>query len=145
MNYTSTTKNIIRYAIDGVLNPNIKNANNIPVVVSNYFKGVSSNSTNKDVTSEPCISQRNVAGLHVCVDLNNNEMNTLALFKSWLSTHNTEVLYVLATGTTETITDENLVSQLNELYYLQSYNDTTNIDVTGNLPMRITASAIKGE
>ena len=57
---------------------------------------------------------------------------------------NIELLYVLATGTTETITEEPLVSQLNELYYLQSYNDTTNIDVTGNLPMRITASAIKG-
>lgn len=53
------------------------------------------------------------------------------------------VLYGI-TETTEAITDTNLISQLNELYYLQSYNDTTNIDVTGNLPMRITASAIKG-
>ena len=66
-------------------------------------------------------------------------------FKTWLSSHNTEVLYVLAETQQIPITEEPLVSQLNELYYLQSYNDTTNIDVTGNLPMRITASAIKGE
>ena len=73
------------------------------------------------------------------------EPNTTANdFKSWLSSHNTEVLYVLAETQQTPITEEPLVSQLNELYYLQSYNDTTNIDVTGNLPMRITASALKG-
>lgn len=74
----------------------------------------------------------------------NTSITTVADFKTWLSTHNTEVLYVLAETQQTPITDTNLVSQLNELYYLQSYNDTTNIDVTGNLPMRITASAIKG-
>lgn len=74
----------------------------------------------------------------------NGSNNDLAGFKTWLSTHNTELLYVLAETQQTPITEEPLVSQLNELYYLQSYNDTTNIDVTGNLPMRITASAIKG-
>ena len=73
------------------------------------------------------------------------QVKAINSFKEWLSTHNTEVLYVLAETQQRPITDTNLVSQLNELYYLQSYNDTTNIDVTGNLPMRITASAIKGE
>ena len=56
----------------------------------------------------------------------------------------TEILITKAEPQQTPITEEPLVSQLNELYYLQSYNDTTNIDVTGNLPMRITASAIKG-
>ena len=55
-----------------------------------------------------------------------------------------ELVYGLQEYEQTPITEEPLVSQLNELYYLQSYNDTTNIDVTGNLPMRITASAIKG-
>ena len=56
-----------------------------------------------------------------------------------------KLVYGLQEYEQTSITDENLISQLNELYYLQSYNDTTNVDVTGNLPMRITASAIKGE
>lgn len=64
--------------------------------------------------------------------------------KEYFNNNPTTLCYVLAIPTETPITEEPLVSQLNELYYLQSYNDTTNIDVTGNLPMRITASAIKG-
>ena len=73
-----------------------------------------------------------------------NQNNTVTLINTWLSSNNVKVIYPLATTEQISITDTNLISQLNELYYLMSYNDTTNIDVTGNLPMRITASAIKG-
>lgn len=96
--------------------------------------------TYSDFTKYGCCIRANYSQLII----KNNDLTTLANFKSWLSTHNTEVLYVLAEETTETITDTILIEQLNELYYLQSYDDTTNIEVTGNLPMRITASAIKG-
>lgn len=90
-------------------------------------------------------SSANANRLWITIDttlLNGTTINDL---KIWLSSHNTEVLYVLSETQPTSITEEPLVSQLNELYYLMSNDDTTNIDVTGNLPMRITASAIKGE
>ena len=74
-----------------------------------------------------------------------DSITTLANFKTWLSTHNTEVVYKLATPTTEPITDTDLIEDLNELYYEQSNDGTTNISVSGNLSMILTASALKGE
>lgn len=73
------------------------------------------------------------------------DTTNLATFKTWLSTHNTKVVYKLATPTTTPITDTNLISQLNALYNLQSYDDTTNISVEGDLPMILEVSALKGE
>ena len=56
----------------------------------------------------------------------------------------TKYIYKLATPTTTPITDTTLISQLNNIYKLKSYDDTTNISVSGNLPMIIEASALKG-
>lgn len=67
---------------------------------------------------------------------------TKQIFTDWLSTNNTEVVYELATPTTTPITDTTLISQLNNVYKLKSYNDTTNISTSGNLPMIISASAL---
>jgi hypothetical protein len=64
---------------------------------------------------------------------------------TWLSTHNTEVVYKLATPTTEQITDTYLISQLNALYNAKSKNGQTNISVSGNLPMILEVSALKDE
>ena len=47
--------------------------------------------------------------------------------KTWLSTHNTKILYKLKNEITETITDSTLVEQLNAVYNLESYNDLTTI------------------
>jgi hypothetical protein len=59
-------------------------------------------------------------------------LNTLQLFKNWLSTHNTIVYYVLATPTTTEITDTELISQLNAIELLEGLN---NISITSaNLP-----------
>ena len=49
-------------------------------------------------------------------------------FKTWLSTHNTTVYYVLATPTTTEITDTTLISQLEAIK--KSYNNQTNISQT---------------
>ena len=45
----------------------------------------------------------------------NSSTNTVALFKTWLSSHNVEVYYVLNTPTTTLIEDEELINQLNEI------------------------------
>ena len=65
--------------------------------------------------------------------------------KTWLSTHNTKILYKLKNEITETITDATLIGQLNNMYYLQSYNDETIINISGDLPMTITASVLDSE
>ena len=54
-------------------------------------------------------------------------ISSLANFKTWLSTHNTIVYYVLETEQDILITDSTLISQLNALYNAKSYDDTTNI------------------
>ena len=65
-------------------------------------------------------------------------------FKTWLSTHNTIVYYVLQTPTITEITDTILINQLNNIYKAQSYNEQTNINQTNNdLPFIINASALK--
>jgi len=65
-------------------------------------------------------------------------------FKTWLSTHNTEVYYVLATPTNEAITDTTLIGQLDNIEKLMSYDGQTNISQDNNdLPFIISASAIR--
>lgn len=69
--------------------------------------------------------------------------NSLANFKTWLSTHNTIVYYVLATPTTTEITDSTLIEQLNDLENARSYNTQTNINQTNyKAPFIINASAL---
>lgn len=56
-----------------------------------------------------------------------NEITSLADFKTWLSNHNLEIQYVLATPTIEEITNTELISQLEAIYNAYSYNNQTNI------------------
>lgn len=53
-------------------------------------------------------------------------------FKTWLSTHNTTVYYVLATPTTTEITDSTLISQLDTLESAMSYKAQTNVSQVNN-------------
>jgi len=72
---------------------------------------------------------------------------TLADFKTWLSTHNTIVYYVLETPTEETITDQTLIQDLNAIADARSYVGQTNVSSTyesGNAPMIINATALTG-
>jgi hypothetical protein len=64
-------------------------------------------------------------------------------FKTWLSTHNTQVNYILVTPTYTEITNTELINQLESI---KSQDGTTNISITSeNLPMIINASALKDE
>lgn len=138
----SSDENWSTYSNSGVTNRrfittigDIIEQNSSDVICNRFQKGLSNVNDNFIQT---------FASKYVWLGSTQIENLDLAQFKTWLSANNVEVLYVLAETQQIPITEEPLVSQLNELYYLQSYNDTTNIDVTGNLPMRITASAIKG-
>lgn len=72
---------------------------------------------------------------------------TLEQFKTWLSTHNTIVYYVLATPVDIPITDTTLINQLNDIYNnAHSYNGVTNITTTyedGNEQMYLDIEALK--
>jgi len=59
--------------------------------------------------------------------LKDTDYTTVADFKSWLSTHNTILYYVLATPTDTEITDTTLISQLEEISKTLSYQGQTNI------------------
>ena len=141
LNYTSTAKGIIRYAIDNMLPLNILNNARITVAMAKYFKGVSSTTTNAETQDTPkyCISGRNIRGLHICVDLSNNSLNTLDNFKTWLTNNSVVVYYVLETPT-YTLLNDTLQTQLDNLQYALAYDTQTNISQTNtDLPFIIDA------
>ena len=78
------------------------------------------------------------------VFVDKNKVYDLDQWKTWLSTHNTTVYYVLATPTTTEITDSELISQLEEWYNQKSNKDVTYISVTSeDLPAILNVVAIK--
>ena len=81
--------------------------------------------------------------IYLCV--NNNIATTIPNFKTWLSTHNTELYYPLVTPTVEEITDSTLLNELNNLEDAKSYNGTTNIIITAETPADIKIIALKNE
>ena len=104
-------------------------------VCCNYYKSTYySNVVNYDYT---CILSNNKN-----IMIHNKDIDNLPDFKTWLSTHNTDVYYVLATPTNTEITDSTLISQLEKTWY--SYKGQTNISQENNdKPFIITATALE--
>ena len=132
-----------RYAIGGTAGytfVNIKQIKDSVVIKSTYFIGISqNNSDNGDIG----ISGLNAQGIMINFPLNNTSFDTLEKFKTWLSTHNTIVYYVLDTPTDIQITDTNLINQLNNLEKAISYKNQTNISQTNaNLPFILDVTAL---
>ena len=76
--------------------------------------------------------------------MKNTNCTTVEQYKTWLGTHNTEVRYVLETPTSTEITNTTLLSDLEYIRtHAMSYSGTTNISSNGNLPVVISASALK--
>lgn len=68
---------------------------------------------------------------------------TLNEFKTWVSNHNIIVYYVLQEPEDIQITDNTLITQLNNLEKVMSYNDQTNIfQENDNLPFIINATTL---
>ena len=124
----NTSAEILRYVI--VINDCLTTSSR-QIVLSNYYNY-------KD--------HSNYAGLIFL--FNNNlyvypdNINTSADFKTWLSTHNTTVYYILATPAYEEITDTTLISQLEAIK--KSYNSQTNISQTNtDKPFILDVTALK--
>ena len=103
---------------------------------NNFIKGA------YNVTNENTVTARyNTPQLNFFITF----ATTKTEWVNWLTTHNTKVIYPLQTPTYEEITNETLLNELNELEKMMSYNGQTNISVSGNLPMILDVSALKGE
>ena len=112
--------------------------------VSNYFKYLG---TIGGDTTEAGISNTSISGLNrLFIFLPTSTASTIAQFKTWLTTHNTEILYQLATPTYTVITNTELIEQLESLNNAKSKNGTTNINVTSeDLSMILNVNVIKGD
>ena len=97
--------------------------------ISNYFVRGNTETTN------------NVFGISPAgrIYIRNDEQTTLSNFKTWLSTHNTTLYYVLETPT-YTLLNDTLQTQLDSIQYALAYDTQTNISQTNNdLPFIINA------
>lgn len=95
--------------------------------------------THEEFTKYGCCVRANYSQIIV----KNNDLTTLDSFKTWLSTHNLEVVYQLATPTNTKITDTDLISQLEEIDNLQSNNGTTIIETDGDLSLIVKVRGLK--
>jgi hypothetical protein len=95
---------------------------NVNKFITNYFQ--SNNTTTGDY------SFVSSSGYASYLKIDNSIVNSVEDLTTWLSTHNTEVYYVLATPTYEEITDSTLISQLEAIKL--SYNEQTNISQENN-------------
>lgn len=68
------------------------------------------------------------------INISNHDYTTTSDFKTWLSTHNTIVYYILNTPTTEEITESNyptLYNQLNNIKLFEGVNHITMTNESG--------------
>lgn len=112
------------YYVNNLISAN--RANNTAPYLSNYFTEISTNQRYVDKTFFLNADNR--------ITISYDDITSVADFKTWLSTHNTEVYYILATPTTTEITDTTLINQLNNIYNANTYKEKTEISVDGNLP-----------
>ena len=105
-----------------------------------YYTGQTS-ITGYSHLSNNCIAFLNSSTYNRLV-VKNTTYNTASAFKTWLSTHNTEVKYILATPTYTKITGT-LATQLENVYTAQSKQGTTNISQTNDdMPFILGVSAL---
>lgn len=66
-----------------------------------------------------------------------------ALVKTWLQSHPLTAYYILATPTTEPVTNTQIIEQLEALRLAKTFNGTTDINVSGILPVILSITAFK--
>ena len=99
--------------------------------LSNYFKGT--NESGRDFTQEMMTCHSSNASLYAFIDYSNlsgvssssTQAQKTTAFKNWLSTHNTEVYYILNTPTNTLIEDEELINQLESIELLDGLNNVS--------------------
>ena len=140
-NRSSILTNTTAYNLDSNIGYKATSGNSNDALL-NYFKG----NSNGYSVDEQCF-WFNSSG-YLRIRINKTIASTIEELKTWLSTHNTEVYYILNTPTNTEITDEELISQLNTIKNAMSKKDKTYITakyVEGNQSFKIVASALLKE
>ena len=117
------------------------------ILLSNYFKaGIWNGGTAQGESVVECGGNYEtffIINKNKLEDISTNE-KVVQSFKTWLSTHNTTVYYVLETPTTTEITDSTLIEQLDNLENAYSYDTQTNISQTNaDKPFILDVTALK--
>lgn len=122
--------NTIGFKISNIANlKNIQSSSTENIVLSNYFK----KKTNQDrLTGDDEEGFATAVG-NLYFKINRTTVNSLAEWKIWLSTHNTEILYELAEEIIEPYTEEQQ-EQYNKIKELYTFNGTTNIYSDDEVP-----------
>ena len=101
--------------------------------------------SNKFITeftnNENCVAGRDV-NTNIYLTIEKNLVSyTITDLRTWLSTNNVEVQYVLDTPTYEIITNENVINSLE--FIVKSYEDKTHIISVDDVPMYLDVSAVR--
>lgn len=106
-----------------------------------YQNAMWSNSTPNHLAEN---SLTNPSSYSILFNVDTNIATTSETFNTWLSTHNTEVKYVLETPTNTEITNNTLIGQLEAIKSAYSYDTQTNVSQTNDdLPFKLDLRAIK--
>lgn len=135
-NYTASSEKIYTPDIKDYLEEN-----NIPI--SDYFIGVS----NKDSIGQMTINNTIAFNKNATVSrfyIYNTNFNTSQKIKTWLASHNMTVYYILSSAVNIEITNPDLITQLNTLSKVKSFDNQTNVmQKNAGLPFIIEATALE--
>ena len=131
--------NLSHYILDGYIQNNDTSGNDIRGKCDNYI--VVKNSHSTEISLGLRQNGDNLKRIYVTTL---ETLNTLELFKTYLSIHNATLYYVLATPT-YTLLNDTLQTELDNIdKLLKSYNGQTNISqVNDDLPFNMLASALE--
>ena len=120
----------VRYTlfIDDLVLTTTSDVNKYYAISNNFVSSTSNQTVNDKADANRICVVSNKRLLVKTLDITLSNVN---LFKTWLSTHNTEVYYVLETPIDIEITDPTLLAQLNALEQITQYKHTY-ITITGN-------------
>lgn len=110
---------------------------NLAIMMSNYFTAISQNASDQ---ANLGISQLNDRG--IMINIQNGVFADATEFKAWLTAHDVNAYYVLATPTDTEVTNETLKAQLEAISQANSYRGRTHIvsiESAGNVPHIIAA------
>lgn len=136
----NNTNLYVYYLLNNLVQNSIKDSENC---LSNYFIVDNTSGLIQKDGGFRIAEYSSINRIWLCV--NSNIATTISNFKSWLSTYNTTVYYVLETPVSIEITDLETIEQLNSLENAISYNNETNIFTEyeeGNISLIISASAL---
>ena len=104
------------------------------------------NAIYSDTTTSECIANDSES-VNLKIKASRLSENSPTGLANYLANEGSDIYiqYILKTPTYEEITNETLIEELNELEKMMSYNGQTNISVSGNLPMILDVTALKGE